>query len=315
MHTKLLIAAAAFSTSMLAASNVAIAQQNRADAGSGSVASTRANYSKSMEELQRAAQRLRESIQALAQQQPGPKRDDAIRAAHQALYDTQQAMLRLPPELRNAPSSAAAQGDYSQSLKKLQSAADRLYNALHSMAKQSKVEGRNSAIRQAREALFEAEQAMLQSPLAVGATEGGASGAAGGRSGADAKPKGRDAKDAAATGPAIVLFPPLIVSTDRFAEGCWTRLYSENNYGGDLLTLAGPGDMTHFKVAGASGTLFRKWDSMIVGPKATVTVYDNENFTQPVGTFKPGQRISDLDDRLGLLANVRGVRLACGGKT
>lgn len=57
----------------------------------------------------RAAQRLRESIQALAQQKPGMERDIALNAAREALYDTQQAMIQLPPELRSR--AGAAPGD------------------------------------------------------------------------------------------------------------------------------------------------------------------------------------------------------------
>lgn len=54
----------------------------------------------------------------------------------------------------------------------------------------------------------------------------------------------------------------------------------------------------------------RKWDSIAVGTKATPTAYDTENSTQPVATFKAGQRISDLDDKLGLFDNVHAVRIA-----
>jgi hypothetical protein len=51
----------------------------------------------SVEALQKAAQRLRESVQAMAQEPPGDRRNEAIKAAHQALYDTNQAMIQLPP--------------------------------------------------------------------------------------------------------------------------------------------------------------------------------------------------------------------------
>lgn len=47
-----------------------------------------------------AAQRLREAVQAMAQQPAGAERNAAILQANQALFDTQQAMLQLPPDLR-----------------------------------------------------------------------------------------------------------------------------------------------------------------------------------------------------------------------
>ena len=37
---------------------------------------------------------------------------------------------------------------------------------------------------------------------------------------------------------------------------------------------------------------------------------DNENLTQPVATFKPRQRVVDLDDKLSLFQNVCSVRIA-----
>lgn len=60
------------------------------------------NYTESMARLREAAQRLREAVQAMAQQPAGPRRSEAMQQANQALFDTQQAMLQLPPELRTS---------------------------------------------------------------------------------------------------------------------------------------------------------------------------------------------------------------------
>lgn len=59
-----------------------------------------AGYSDSMVNLQSAAQRLRESIQTMASEPAGDRRDMAIAATHAALRDTEQAMVSLPPDLR-----------------------------------------------------------------------------------------------------------------------------------------------------------------------------------------------------------------------
>jgi hypothetical protein len=58
------------------------------------------DYTQAMERLFQAAQRLRESIQAMAQQPSGERRDRAMAQAREALLGTQQAMVQLPPELR-----------------------------------------------------------------------------------------------------------------------------------------------------------------------------------------------------------------------
>lgn len=163
---------------MLAASSAAVVQAEQgASAQRGArVVSTSANYSKSMDELMRAAQRLRESIQALAQQKPGMERDIALNAAREALYDTQQAMIQLPPELRNAQRSGGVAPAYSESMRQLQQASDRLYTSLHAMARQPASEGRNAAMREAQEALFETEYAMVWLPNARGSSAASASG-------------------------------------------------------------------------------------------------------------------------------------------
>ena len=55
-----------------------------------------------MVRLQQAAQKLRDAVQAMAQQPAGPQRNEAMKQANQALFDTQQAMVQLPPELRTS---------------------------------------------------------------------------------------------------------------------------------------------------------------------------------------------------------------------
>jgi hypothetical protein len=50
------------------------------------------DYSRAMERLFQAAQRLREAVQALAQQPPGDQRNRAMAAAREALLETQTAM-------------------------------------------------------------------------------------------------------------------------------------------------------------------------------------------------------------------------------
>jgi len=59
-----------------------------------------AGPSESMANLQVATQRLRESIQTMASEPSGDRRNLAIAATHAALRDTEQAMISLPPDLR-----------------------------------------------------------------------------------------------------------------------------------------------------------------------------------------------------------------------
>jgi hypothetical protein len=127
-----------------------------AKAAAGSV-----DYSKSMERLQQATQKLRDAIQAMAQEPAGDRRNRAIEEAHEALFETQRAMIALPPELRVG---SAGSPDYTQSMERLKAAAQKLREAAQAMAQQPAGERRAKAIDQARQALFDTQQAMIALP-------------------------------------------------------------------------------------------------------------------------------------------------------
>ena len=121
MHNRILASAVAAALLLPVAAFAQSSSQDKSSAGS-TVSATSPNYSASMTRLQEAAQRLRESIQAMAQQPAGEGRSKAIEQAHQALYDTQSAMIQLPPELRSGAGSTS-QPNYTKSMEKLQQAA------------------------------------------------------------------------------------------------------------------------------------------------------------------------------------------------
>jgi hypothetical protein len=174
-------------------SQVRASQQHHTQASASARSSTMA-----FQELQRAAQRLRDSIQVMAQMAPGSQRDFAIRSAHEALFDANQAMLRLPVEYRgsaftwsqsqSAQARAPAGQTPEEAMRQLQKASDRLYNAVHAMARDSGGGQRAQAIKEANEALVETHAAMAwvydqqlvgssgqQSPQSASSTAAGAS--------------------------------------------------------------------------------------------------------------------------------------------
>lgn len=126
-------------------------------------------------------------------------------------------------------------------MSKLKQASDRLYNAVHAMVNRRAVPRHNDAMRQAREALYETEQATLQLPYATGATSVAGSGSVSSQGGATNAQQSKS--KAAAAGPTIVLFPAVMVMNANFANGCWARLYADQNISGDVLTISGPGDL------------------------------------------------------------------------
>lgn len=109
--------------------------------------------------------------------------------------------------------------------------------------------------------------------------------------------------------PSVIVVPRDHRHDDKLANGCWVRFYNDKSYAGRSLTLVGPVQMPKIHVPGG---LWVKWSSAIVGPGATVTTYDFEQFKNATAVLRPGQRIPDLRDRkLGLFEDIHSLRMAC----
>ena len=168
MNRKLMIVTPALC--LLAAAPIASAQSGSTSTSSHNTAASvgtavnHRNDAHAVEELQAAAQRLRDAIQAMAQAPAGEKRNDAIRAGNEALATTQAAMANLPSDLLIA---GATETDYRKAMDRLKQAADRLREATHALAKEPAGERRNAAIRKANQALLDTQQAMIEVPMRV----------------------------------------------------------------------------------------------------------------------------------------------------
>lgn len=149
----------------------------------------------------------------------------------------------------------------------------------------------------------------------TGATSGtmGASGAAGTGTAAGAGQKGQPTTGrAAGTTPHVfVLIPADMAAKETSAKrGCWAKIYDRENYMGDSLTLTGP-----ISLADMAGPFGLNWDDRVnsieIGPKATLTVFDNEGFRDQVGQFKSGQKVPDISKKLGFFDEFASVRMTC----
>ncbi|WP_181373268.1 beta/gamma crystallin domain-containing protein [Massilia glaciei] len=111
---------------------------------------------------------------------------------------------------------------------------------------------------------------------------------------------------------AVFMLVPIDVAAkdNSMRSGCWARIHSANNYAGDTLVLTGP-----LSLADMSGPFGLNWDDRVdsveMGPKATLTVYDNERFEDLVGQFKPGQKVPDISKKMGFFDEFASVRLTC----
>ena len=128
------------------------------------------------------------------------------------------------------------------------------------------------------------------------------------------KPDASSGASVSPNAPIIVLVPVQVAAKDSFSNGCWARLYDSTNFQGNQLSLVGPVDMPNMRTA--FGTDWSgQFDSIAVGPKARLTVYDNENYGEKAATFKPGQKVADLDEKMGFFENISSVKVACSGGT
>jgi hypothetical protein len=96
-------------------------------------------------------------------------------------------------------------------------------------------------------------------------------------------------------------------------DGCWAKLYTDQKYRGDVLTLVGPVDMPSmsgpFGVNGTDGV-----ESVQTGPRATLTIYDERDYRDRAATIRPGEEVPDLEDeKLGFFEDFRSLRISCGG--
>lgn len=113
-------------------------------------------------------------------------------------------------------------------------------------------------------------------------------------------------------GPVLVLVPMVFAIDDKLANGCWARLYDRQNFAGNVSVLVGPIDIPTVRPATVTGLeLGRNYDSIVVGPNATLTVWDNENYRQKTATFKAGQRVEDLDTKMGFFEDIKSLKVTC----
>lgn len=155
----------------------------------------------------------------------------------------------------------------------------------------------------------EGDQKQTAGQQASGAS---ASGAGTGSGTATGKTTGKTTYTPATAFVVVPLVSP--VQDEWMKTGCWAKLHDTQNFLGDTLTLAGPVDMPD--MTGPFGIDWKgKISSIQTGAKATLVIYDNENYRDPVSTIKPGQRIPDVSKRMGFFDEMSSLRITCPGMT
>lgn len=113
--------------------------------------------------------------------------------------------------------------------------------------------------------------------------------------------------------PPLFIIAPTEVRTDpTLARGCWVRLFPRPDYQGtDDLTIAGPVELPSLHTPAGSVYWKHKTESVIVGPKATVAVYENQNYRHQTATLAPGTREPQLRRGLKFTQSIDSLKISC----
>ena len=108
----------------------------------------------------------------------------------------------------------------------------------------------------------------------------------------------------------IILLVPVEISNKALEGGCWAQFYDERNFKGDVMTLVGPAEVG--SADKGSGRQFkRNIDSLVLGPKATLKVFEHQMFKDKSVDFAPNSREPGLVKRLGIGGRIQSLQLTC----
>ncbi len=107
-----------------------------------------------------------------------------------------------------------------------------------------------------------------------------------------------------------ILLVPVQITDPALQSGCWAQFYSQRNFQGDMVTLVGPAEAQSLD-AGTAQALKREIDSLSVGPKATLQVYEHAMFKDRVVSFPANSREGGLVRKLGFGGRIEALKLSC----
>jgi hypothetical protein len=107
-----------------------------------------------------------------------------------------------------------------------------------------------------------------------------------------------------------VLLVPVRIEDPALASGCWAQFYTGRNFQGDMLTLVGPAEVQSMD-RGTARQLKRDIDSVSVGPRATLQVYEHAMFRDRTVNFPANSREGGLMRKLGFGGRIEAMKLSC----
>jgi hypothetical protein len=107
-----------------------------------------------------------------------------------------------------------------------------------------------------------------------------------------------------------ILLVPIRVEDPALASGCWAQFYTGRDFKGDMLTLVGPAEVQSMD-KGTARQLKRDIDSVSVGPRATLQVYEHAMFRDRTVNFPVNSREGGLTRKLGFGGRIEAMKLNC----
>jgi hypothetical protein len=107
-----------------------------------------------------------------------------------------------------------------------------------------------------------------------------------------------------------ILLVPIRVEDPALASGCWAQFYTGRDFKGDMLTLVGPAEVQSMD-RGTARQLKRDIDSVSVGPRATLQVYEHAMFRDRTVNFPANSREGGLTRKLGFGGRIEAMKLNC----
>jgi len=107
-----------------------------------------------------------------------------------------------------------------------------------------------------------------------------------------------------------ILLVPVRIEDPALASGCWAQFYTGRNFQGDMLTLVGPAEVQSMD-RGTARQLKRDIDSVSVGPRARLQVFEHAMFRDRTVEFPANSREGGLMRKLGFGGRIEAMKLSC----
>jgi hypothetical protein len=113
--------------------------------------------------------------------------------------------------------------------------------------------------------------------------------------------------------PALVVVPASL-RIETLSDGCYVLFFDRTHFEGNRLNVVGPVELR--TMTASFGARFTGLNSAVVGPRAKVIAYDDENFERRNLVLESDQQVPDFKEgpeksKLGLFGEIKSLRVTC----